>query len=571
MKKRSMLILLAALCGPFALFLCGGEARPGSADRDSFDFAAKHLDRGGVYYCIRNYRNLFTRLLQESTRLTSRAVDPEAAPEEAAWSARAGSTAEAILLLLGLDQLEQTGGSSILAGEDALGPVYRNRGILGLSGKEPRGAFWRLFGGENRKLDDFYAQLPKETLAAGFCFLDFKAVYHTIRMNSTLGDVLPAVSAKNSPDIRAKLAESMTGEYSFMVLPSGPEETELNIVVVIPDTQGVLFQLLADSVMLRRGGAGIQGNRIDIPHQESFPSWLTPVILGGDGNLTIYSSAKTIELLAADYQKLTSSEKFSARAALLPDKGCAAWYSTERFVKLVSQLECVGVSGVVDSLAGLFASDTLAVVRQESFGWTFDCIAGWEFNELDFAAGSALPLAILGKNLMPMIHREAEAKAEMENRKLCGEQLAKLGVALRAYAEKHHGAYPTPDGPEGLEKLAAGAPAIRALFQCPAVGEPKNEEEADEVDYAYFGGWKTDYDKNLPVLIDFAENHRDFFQVLFADGSVRGFELEKPAGIKRIISFLHTQYQYDAETFADLIHRAEKFDAEPDGSGQKEK
>ena len=62
------------------------------------------------------------------------------------------------------------------------------------------------------------------------------------------------------------------------------------------------------------------------------------------------------------------------------------------------------------------------------------------------------------------------------------------------------------------------------------------------------------------MVIDWPYNHRDAFNVLFADGSVETVELEDPGCCKRIISALHARYGYPEEEFRRLIRQAERID-----------
>ena len=98
-------------------------------------------------------------------------------------------------------------------------------------------------------------------------------------------------------------------------------------------------------------------------------------------------------------------------------------------------------------------------------------------------------------------------------------------AALQHYAADYAGYYPPANGATGLEVLRKNDYLTDyVVYTCPGVkknqskdGQPLTEEY---VDYVYIGGLNTKSDPNLPILYDKPNNHDNFGNVLFVDGSV---------------------------------------------------
>ena len=107
-----------------------------------------------------------------------------------------------------------------------------------------------------------------------------------------------------------------------------------------------------------------------------------------------------------------------------------------------------------------------------------------------------------GRNEKARIHREPQLQVCMGN-------LARIGIALKRYAEQHNGAYPETLRVLVEEKLLPNTDALK----CPEKG----------IDYIYL------YDRSLPlpcsasmpIVIDKLGSHPDRTNVLYADYQVR--------------------------------------------------
>ncbi len=129
----------------------------------------------------------------------------------------------------------------------------------------------------------------------------------------------------------------------------------------------------------------------------------------------------------------------------------------------------------------------------------------------------------------------------------CAAQLKQIGAALLEYAEKE-GSFPQADGSAGLNQLKLQQiPEWQELFLCPAIklqAEKGKHLEEGHCSYHYFGGaeFKRKGSRDI-LIIERAGNHKNFFNVLFADGTVSGIIPDaKPANLEAV---LRESYQND--------------------------
>lgn len=137
------------------------------------------------------------------------------------------------------------------------------------------------------------------------------------------------------------------------------------------------------------------------------------------------------------------------------------------------------------------------------------------------------------------------------NRARCVDNLSQLGKALHIYAYKYYGKLPSASGAEGLEILRANDFLFyHRVYICPSTSNKAgsgnetltygSNSQAANVTYAFVGGM-IDGDSSRwgradsAIAADFSgnpayaginggkSNHEDFGNILFLDGSVRGF------------------------------------------------
>ncbi len=117
---------------------------------------------------------------------------------------------------------------------------------------------------------------------------------------------------------------------------------------------------------------------------------------------------------------------------------------------------------------------------------------------------------------------------EIARRMCCNGNLKSIGLAIRMYSQEYKENFPPYDNAKGLEMLRSGGylENIR-MFACPSVDKrhiPDGSQVTEEVtDYCYKGGL-TEASPIQLLMWDKPENHKDFGNVLYSDGAVRGFK-----------------------------------------------
>jgi len=122
---------------------------------------------------------------------------------------------------------------------------------------------------------------------------------------------------------------------------------------------------------------------------------------------------------------------------------------------------------------------------------------------------------------------------EHSHRSWCMNNLKQIGRALQEYAAANNDYLPIGDSLSGLCALEdSGYWWINSLSFCPSVHVPHFDKESltkENYTYVYLGTGKNvqDVKKPEPILMDKAGNHIGYGNVLFSDGSVKGFKGEE--------------------------------------------
>ena len=118
---------------------------------------------------------------------------------------------------------------------------------------------------------------------------------------------------------------------------------------------------------------------------------------------------------------------------------------------------------------------------------------------------------------------------EKAKRISCISNLKGIGLAFRMYSQEYKGNFPPYDNAKGLGMLRSGGYLDNIkMFACPSVEKshipPPGSQMTEEVtDYCYKGGLSES--SQIQILMwDKPGNHKDFGNVLYGDGSIRGFE-----------------------------------------------
>lgn len=109
----------------------------------------------------------------------------------------------------------------------------------------------------------------------------------------------------------------------------------------------------------------------------------------------------------------------------------------------------------------------------------------------------------------------------------CASNLKQIGLALKEYASENNGRFPDKNNVSGFELLRETKIYDSKLYTCRAsktvqAALPGAKLTDDNVSFIYIGGHGETDGPEIPIAIDRLGNHKDFVNVLFADGHVEG-------------------------------------------------
>lgn len=549
-------ILTAALLAALLLTGClcrqPGES-PDSAPDAEFDRIAARLQSGGSYYRIATPDPLFLQM-RRIARATGHALRHSKLPEETKTRyLRLLTFGELVVHLAGVAEIEGIGSSSVPCGNGSR--FFDNRSFLAVS-RNSEGFLWRLFGSGNPVPKSELENLPGNTIAAA-CFEFHPEIAFRILTSaeSLRGSLDNALGLFGGVENLRKLLEGTGGRWRFL-LCAGPQG-ETQFAFSIPDREGRLFALLA-ALAAPLPGARTETQQIEFPTLRETPFRLAPFFTRSGDRLN--GSSERLCAPQEGRKKLGESAEFRRLAQNLPEEGIGFFYTGSNYGKLAGRnLEELGF----DFDANLLKPVQFTVLRREADGFLAVSRSNWEYGQLEFFEDSLLPAALFAGAAAPLF--SAEPAAPPEHRAECRDQLEEIGRALRHYAEFHNGNYPQQPDIDGFRELLSSGYFKPDLLICPDAAEDQPAPDAahlsyENLSYLYLEGAKFEKDSRIPVVIDWPYNHRDAFNVLFADGSVETMELEDPGCCKRIISALHARYGYPEEEFRRLIRQAERID-----------
>ena len=567
-----------------AVLLCVAGCRstdgaPAERDREVFQRISDRLDADGSYYRIQNPAHLFDSL-ERVDRALDNAVARSGLPDELRDELiRYKALMGLVIRLSGISELEGIGASSVLleAGEDGSGTLFRNRMFLAFPG-DAEGFLWKLAGSENRPLARELVALPVNTvLAADFVFRPVE-IYRELSRSDALKAELDMATLGLGMEAD-KFLDSISGEWAFLL--TAPEDADLdsldklNLLLVMPDKERCVFNWIAGIAALLPNIATRDGDVITFafkdnpmfgPLKESVPR-----IVWSDGQITFYSSAQAMsEFASGSVERLVSTAEFQRLMRQLPPTGVGFCYSGGNFWRLLTRGMGEFVSGGLVEIdpEGEYPSE-LMILRRTSDGLLAVGNSNWDYNQMEFAAQTFLPLMLFIEAGLPQLYDTEDsteiAELQEEYNSKCLEQLEKLKTALNAYADAHDGKFPDGEDVAGLKQLLKGNFAQPGDMICPGaeVDEPaENIEEFSfqNASYVYFAGFKRDSNGKLPLLADWPFNHAERVNVLLVDGTIESIDADDVGTCKRIVGFLQARYKYDETEFRELIRLADKLD-----------
>ena len=535
--RHGRLIQSFSIAAMFCAALLSAGCAHNSSERD-FAAVSAQLERGGTVYgiftcdasLIRGMKNCFEQFEQIISSAKYSEVEKNAARQriagiQAAWH------------LAGFHNINGLGMSSVPKD----GGIFSNRIFL-FSDTADHGILNRILSRKNEDISINFECLPKETFLAAGINVSGKNILTLLNESGSAGE---RILRGLPPGFPVEIFASVEGWIIFAIARNALlPPSENRIMLQIPDPEGKLFALAA--VIVRRRQAAPMETRIVLPLVDETIYLDNPVVKKADGKLFIYSSAKAEELFEKRYNGILKKHpEFLRYAKNIRLNGSAFTYNRKLAVPgraFVSEIPFAGV------LIPLEECGSFGVLSCRKNGWL------WQENsdkDLSGAAGDAGLYRLIGKMILPQKKISAPGKTAGKNNSKtvspsagdhCPKALKKLYADLLKYAEKNQNKFPEFAGIKSLKQ-------IFPKFRNPAGGK-----------IFYFGA--SGRQANLPLAISCHRKLVDSFCVLYADGKVRSYKLERAGSCRRIISFLYTVHRWEVKLFQHLIAQAQQLDEE---------
>lgn len=503
-----------------------------------FSAIAANLEGGGSVYGIFTRRAGIVDGARECLAQLEEFIGQAKYTEEEKNAARS-RIADMLLLwhFAGLHDVSGVGISSVPKG----GGIFSNR-IFVSAAADSAGAFNQLLCRKNEDISRQLAGLPAETFLACGVNISGKNILKLISSSGEFGERFLRVLPQGFP---FEVLASIEGWLVFAVARNAVlPPAENDIMLQIPDPEGKLFALAA--AVIRQGKVVPMESRLVLPLTDESIYLHEPVVKKADGKLLIYSSAKA----EAHFEKpangsLKDSPEFLRYAKDLRQDGSAFVYS--------SKVELPGCGFVRDiPLAGYFmpAGDVgcFGVLSSGSSGWLWQEMCG---NDLSALIGKAGVYRQISKLVLPQRKRVVPQKrsslapaavVRRQTGDYCTKVLVKLYAELLKFSAGNQNKFPEFAGIKSLKKYFP-------KFRNPSGGK-----------IFYFGAPSRQAD--YPLAISCHRKLTDSFCVLYADGKVRTYQLERAGSCRRIISFLYTVHRWEVKLFQHLIAQAQQLDEE---------
>ena len=535
--RYGRLIQSFSIAAMFCAALLSAGCAHNSSERD-FAAVSAQLERGGTVYgiftrnasLIRGMNNCFEQFEQIISNAKYSEVEKNAARQriagiQAAWH------------LAGFHNINGLGMSSVPKD----GGIFSNRIFLSVDPSADV-VLNRILSRKNEDISINFECLPKETFLASGINVSGKNILTLLNESGSAGERIPRGLPPGFP---VEIFASVEGWIIFAIARNALlPPSENRIMLQIPDPEGKLFALAA--VIVRRRQAAPMETRIVLPLVDETICLDNPVVKKADGKLFIYSSAKAEELFEKRSNGiLIKHPEFLRYAKNIRLNGSAFTYNRKLAVPgraFVSEIPFAGV------LIPLEECGNFGVLSCRKNGWL------WQENrdkDLSGAAGDAGLYRLIGKMILPQKKISAPGKTAGKNNSKtvspsagdhCPKALKKLYADLLKYAEKNQNKFPEFAGIKSLKQ-------IFPKFRNPAGGK-----------IFYFGA--SGRQANFPLAISCHRKLVDSFCVLYADGKVRSYKLERAGSCRRIISFLYTVHRWEVKLFQHLIAQAQQLDEE---------
>ena len=506
-------------------------------DSRSFDLISGHLERGGtVYGIVSSKMSLANGIDLTLARLEQFLSGSKFSEAEKNAALGRIAAVRAWCRLLGVQYIAGFGASSVRNADES----FSNRIFLAV---EPKCDIIpdRLFCREKGDVSAVIKALPQETFLAAGANVSGTEILKMLSSSGSIGEKILQVFPPGFP---VEILNEIEGWLVFALArdPILPPEDNC-FMLQIPDPEGKMFALASN--ILNPGKTSVVSTRFELPVEDDTVYLHRPVVKKADGKLMIYSSIKAEELFEKRPNgSLNTHPVFSAYAKNIEQAGSFFTYS--RKIAAAGDAFIRSVPGAGALLAGNDGNGFGVLSRRES-GWL------WQENsdgDVSTFAGEAGVYQYIGKLILPEAKKSEKAPAARKSVQTdktvadrCPAALKKLYADLSKYAEQNQNKFPEFTGKKSLKQTF---PKWRNPAGCRIF---------------YFGS--PEKKAGYPLAVSCHVKDKDSFCVLYADGNVRSFKLERAGSCRRIISFLYTVHRWEAKLFQHLIKQAQELDEEP--------
>jgi hypothetical protein len=443
-----------------------------SAEKNSFNEVAAHLDSGGSFYVYLSLERWLAGLSAQVVAWRDMALAlPDLAPADQANLKQAFEVASRLIKNSGIEAISGVGASTIALEKG----WYQGKAILHHYPGKLDGYLWTLFGTAPHTMNGLDL-LPPHTALASFWDLDLNGLWTALQKETSQPLMAEASAglrkfAENFEQASGlkweQLLASLGGEFGLFLtlnesnkvtvpLPTGSplEIPEPGLVIVIKVKDDTLFNRLDQElknnpqvISTDKDGARMRTLPLDLP----LPIKARPTIArSGDYLLVAFTDDLMQEVLDLQRGKrdgLKSSAEFKKLLQGMPTKGNCYTYVSHTFGRTIGQIQAAilqarannkdATGDLIQKIMNLNPpTDSLAVVANTQEGWFLTSHGGQDPNQalLVPAAAVAIPAGML----LPALSN-AKSKAQSIN---CINNLKQIGLAARIYAIDHDDTLP---------------------------------------------------------------------------------------------------------------------------------
>ncbi len=396
------------------------------------------------------------------------------------------------------------------------------------------------------------------TLIAFNMPLNWSEAVKSLPENSALRKKLNTFADEISGMELEEFAEYLTGEWGGLLNVNDIADSkkdgkiEIDFMFIIPDHDKSLFNKAGEKLILRRR-AFFKDNML---HVRMFRNYPKAAMMHINDYVMIVSSLEALAKFGSIAEEKSLCSKIEKLGIKDDREDDYFLYWSKDFSAVMSSL-LLDKSHALEFFRDYTGSDAFNTMERKNGQLHIE-----QYSDMPLASMIFMPytmnlmLHLDAKFFIDSSHIFMERRKSAENSQ-CMEKMRKYAEDLKRYAECNIN-YPDGINISGLVKLRWFADIDEKEFSLPL-------EDGKSIHYGRFYYWGENYrsrDKKIPLLTDRGGVHENKIHVIFCDGSVEEFTLENVRSARRIVSFLHTLYNYDNATFDMLVKQAERLDTE---------